>query len=427
MWVLDLNDVRTRVWQDDRLIYSEPAVAVVNKQATITGSPAIAKGRLEPAHFCSKFVDKINQESISTPSRQIVHQADLLYEFLCSTKKACRIPDRDQVWIAVASDSTPEQLSLLYGVAKAAGISVCDFVDRAMAMSTCFSELGAGTFLHLGMHRVVVSHFQVNERVCRERVHAFAEPGFLRFLNTWLQVVTNRFLQASRFDPRRFGETEQQVFDRLWQYANGRAQLGIFDISYQGEKRQAEVSETDVTLGSESTYASLSPHLEGVSTLLAEDYVLALPGMHQFLQSLGIEPIEVQPEMIVGGIQTLTPSSKDGSVDRRFHFDFPTSRSGGSQEEAITTESILPTHLLHDSTAVLLHELDSPARCFEGVSPNVDFQVSCGTDSVVLDPGQFSPVALNGTAVHASTSLSNGDVIDTGGHRFRCICVIDSG
>ena len=428
MWVLDLNDARTRVWQDDRLVYSEPAVAMISKQAIITGSSAVAKCRLEPAQFYSKFVDKFNQESISAPSKMIAHQADLLYELLCSTKKACRIPDRDSVWIAVTSDATPSQLSLLYGVAKAAGIAVRDFVDRAMAMSTCSLNSGEGAFLHLGMHRTVVSHFQVNGGLCRNSVHAFAEPGFLRFLNTWLQVVTNRFLQASRFDPRRFGDTEQQVFDRLWKFANGQAELGIFDVSYQGETRQAEVSATDLAMGSENTYASLSPHLDRVSTLLAEDYVLSLPGMRQFLHSLDIEPIEVQPEMIVKGIQAITPPSESSSVDRRFHVDFPTPSPSDHDEYIVeATEPLLPTHLLHGSTAVALHEIVSPATCFEGISPNVDFQIICENGMAALAPGPFSPVALNETAVHASAPLSSGDVIDAGGHRFHCISVIGDG
>ena len=425
-WVLDLNDVHTRVWRGEELAYSEPALAIVSRKGAVTGTEALGHCRLEPANFHSKFVDKLNQEALTTPSRMIAHQADLLYEFLVAIRRKCEISSKDEVWVAVSSDVTNPQLGLLYGVLQAAGYSVRDFVDRSIAMAAGSGIQRSGTVLHLGLHRTVVTRYRIGAEFVRDSANAFADPGFARFINGWIQVVTNRFLQASRFDPRRFGETEQQVFDLLWSCALGGNELGVVDISYRGETRQAEVSIEDLVHGSHTQFAAMAPHLGDSAVVLAERYIVRLPGMREFLQSQGIDTVELAPESLLAGISSLTAASAESGEARRLHTAIPIADPDACQEHPEwASETQLPTHLLHDAVAIPLSDELSPASIFTDIPSTIDFRVRRNKDAVMLDPGSATGLTVNGLSVGTATGLSNGDVIDSRGHRFRCIAVVD--
>ena len=118
MWIIELLDTEIKFSHDNTILYKEPGIALVRKNNVEFGTRALNAWRLLPANTQSHFWQRIDQSPVEPSGLGIATQADLLYRQLLESIAAAKLPSHESVLIVVPSDISPDQLALLFGIAK---------------------------------------------------------------------------------------------------------------------------------------------------------------------------------------------------------------------------------------------------------------------------------------------------------------------
>src|SRR4030095_4079752 len=136
-----------------------------------------------------------------------------------------------------------DQLGLLLGVAQELGIAIHGLVDAAVAAGTQSTLSGQVTHVDLSLHRATVTSLEIGETVSRLAVQEVPDAGLSHIVDGWVNVVANRFVSETRFDPLRIAETEQQVYDQVhdWLPAAERGSELIIEANHRDALRRVTV------------------------------------------------------------------------------------------------------------------------------------------------------------------------------------------
>ncbi|MEM1436473.1 MAG: hypothetical protein AAGG11_20655 [Pseudomonadota bacterium] len=222
MQLLDLNDTCLSLHDARGPRYSAAGYALLAAGELRFGAPALAEQRLQPLKSNNLYLDKLSAEPLPRTLDGAANHADLLYAQLLEVAAAA---DGAPVTVAVPSTVTPDQLALLLGVAVEAKLSIQRFVDGSVLTAATVVDLSrqpAGTtvkVLDLGLHHLWLSELETGPEVSRRSASALPAGGLHQLLESWLNVVADRFIQSTRFDPLHQAASEQQVFDQLSAWA----------------------------------------------------------------------------------------------------------------------------------------------------------------------------------------------------------------
>ena len=429
MLLLEINDAEIVLARDGEVLYREPGVAVVMPRSTVFGREAWAASRVRPQQSHNEFWHRLNGDPVTPQGRGVANQADLVYLQLQEIR-AVAGGDRPRVVIASPAATTAEQLSMLLGIANESGFEVEAIVDAAVAAGSQQEWTESCRVLDVSLQQASIAHLEQATSadvavVRRTAVDEIPATGLAPLVEGWIDVVADRFVDGTRFDPLRIAETEQQVFDQLLAGIESGSPEFVIEVSHADVARRVSVSRHALAEKSRQRYELLASAVGSGGTLLATHRALRLPGLAAFLQNAGHEVLPLTADAVRTAVSEhaahVSPSDGPGSRPTGARLVAALPARHGPAAAARTAHA--PTHLLGGGVAIALAEdlnaTDHPAH--RPGSANVRFARSERGWSVVPEPD--TSVSLNGSAIDFEHPAAAGDTIDCGGTTFQLIAV----
>ena len=297
--LLELNDAALSLYRNGQPIYQQPAIALIGDQGAAFGVEALQRARLQPQQINQQYLARLNADPLPRPSKGVANHADLIYRHLLEIKALADEP----LAVAVPGFLTEDQLGVLLGIAEEAGIHIRGFVDSAVLMGSV-AELRPNTWL-LDLHatRCCLTELQVSDAdgqaVSQGAVEDITGFGRNACIDGWANLVADRFVQDTRFDPLHAADSEQQLYDQLQAWAERRTLSELAVEVRQGEAtRLVRVGAT--ALGDKLTQR-LTPVADKVpagARLLVAPRSAGLPGLVDGLEALGINAHPLPPDIM---------------------------------------------------------------------------------------------------------------------------------
>ena len=432
MLLLDINDAELVLTRDGETLYRQPGAAFVAPKATVLGDEALAKSRLHPQQSHNEFWQRLNADPVSPQGRGVANQADLVYLQL-NEIRAVTGDKRPQLVIAAPAAATTEQLAILLGIADEAGFDVRAIVDASVAAASQQNWADSCRLVDISLQRASVTQLERAETedgpvVRKTAVDEIPAAGFATLVEGWIDVVADRFVDGTRFDPLRIAETEQQVFDQLLAgIETGAAEFAI-DVVHHDVTRRVSVSRHALAQKSTQRYELLARAIGGAGTLVTSHRVLRLPGLAAFLQDSGHDLLPLPVNAVAAAMAEHAPyimptpgESGSSSTGARLIVSLP--GRGGDSSRGRTARP--PTHLLGNALALPLQDevraSDHPA--YRPGTPH--FRIRRGQRGTSVVPEAEAAISLNGIPIDFEHPIAAGDTIDCGGVAFQLIAVVD--
>lgn len=414
MWVLELSDAEIALSRDGGVHYREPGVALLERQP-VFGEAALASARLRPRQFQSQYFARMNAEPVVPGGPGIANQADLVYRHLLHIKSAAGVGDEDELFVAVGSASTPEQLGLLLGIAREAKLNVRAVIDAAVAAASSAALPERCKLIDVLLHGATVVDLTLAENARRDNVTEVPEVGLMQLLEGWVDTVADRFVGETRLDPLRIADTEQQVFDQVCAQVlqEGALELSI-GVEHRGSERRIRLPASALADKSAQRYDLLARRIGNAATLVLTHRAARLPGLADRLRTSGHRLMLLDPDAVRDGIWECADILREDD-EVTFVSSLP------ANSNAVAPEEIPPTHILCDAVAVPLGDDFHVSRHPRGHGLGNAFRIVRRASGHYVAPGAEAPVLLNEHALDAETRLSLGDSIRCRRQEFTII------
>ena len=214
--IIELNDIAVAA----SLVQLEPVVspgyALVQGSKLVVGVDAKKQARLHPQQLNNRFWQRLSMDPISHSGDTVRHHADLAYAHLLQLHELAGRPD--EVIFAVPGNFSPEQLSVLLGIAGHCPFKAVGLVDSAVAAAAGVELEGETVYLDLQLHQAVLTRLAVTTDISRVEVQTVAGVGLLSLYDQWAHIIAGAFIEQCRFDPLHSAPTEQYIYDHIPQY-----------------------------------------------------------------------------------------------------------------------------------------------------------------------------------------------------------------
>lgn len=268
----------------------EPAYALVEGGAVITGEPARRQYRIRPRHVHRRYWDALGEEEI--PGAGLT-QADLAHAQLESVWQA-HGEGVDAVYLVVPDAYARGQLGLLLGLAQECGLPVAGLVPSALAASTQLLADRQRLHLDAGLGRFTVTEIVSGERLRWMRQEQLDSVGLDALRDRWTRLIGESFLASTRFDPLHDAASEQAMFEALpgWLASVGDAPVTL-TLDFQDRHVETQLDAQAFTAAVESAYRALQQLVAAMRepgrglTLQLGERVATLPGLANMLARLG--------------------------------------------------------------------------------------------------------------------------------------------
>ncbi|MCY4214217.1 MAG: hypothetical protein OXF68_11400 [Gammaproteobacteria bacterium] len=388
--LLELNDAALSLYRDGDPIYQQPAIALVGPQGAAFGAEALQRARLQPQQVNQQYLARLNADPLPRPGKGIANHADLVYRHL---REIGALAD-EPLAVAAPGFLTGDQLGVLLGIAEEAGIRIRGFVDSAVLMGSV-AELRPNTWL-LDLHatRSCLTELRLGDAdgqaVSQGTVEDIAGFGRNACLDGWANLVADRFVQDTRFDPLHAADCEQQLYDQLHAWAERQTLSELAVAVRQGDAtRQVRIGAAALR---DKLMQRLAPVVEKVpagARLLVAPHGAALPGLVEGLEGLGIEARRLPEDIMARAM-----AQRLGAVDG---LKWVTALPAAAMEPAAANQASAASASA-PGDAVASHAL-------------------CGH--------RAWPLAGNGFGLPEQGRI--GEIIERGGRRFELIAVEDAG
>ena len=431
MLVLDINDAEITLTRNGEELYRQPGVAHVGPKTTVLGREAHARSRLHPQQTHNEFWQRLNADPVTPQGRGVANQADLVYLQLRELRAATG-EKRPAVIVVAPSAVTNEQFAVLLGIAAEAGFDVRAIVDASVAAASRQTWNGSCGVVDVSLQRATVTQVERVDTdggpiVRRTAVDEIPAAGSVPLVEGWIDVVADRFVDGTRFDPLRIANTEQQVFDQLLAGIDTGAAEFPIEVNHHDVTRRVSVSRHALAQKSTQRYELFARALGGAGTLAVSHRVLRLPGFAGFLQEAGHQLLPLTRDAIEVAVRDQAdhilpgPGDSGGTPGARLITSLPAPAGAVSG----AAPSRWPTHVLCNALAIALdgdvgaHE--HPA--FRPGAPN--FRIRRGENGISVVPAPDAAVSLNGMPIDFEHPAAAGDTIDSGNLTFHLIAVVD--
>ena len=428
MNLLDINDAEITFSRDGEVLYRQPGIALVERNATLLGDEAAAGSRLHPRQSHNEFWQRLNADPIRPVGRAVANQADLVYLQLGAIRDAAGF-ERADVVVAAPSSVTATQLGILLGIATEAGFDIKAVVDAAVAATSGQALTGACRMVDITLHRAIVTQIDIDQeqaQLTRGTVEEVPAAGLAALVEGWVDTVADRFVESTRFDPLRIAATEQQVFDQVRGCIDaGSAEFAI-DVEHDGVSRQVNVARRAFAEKSAQRYALLTAAIGPATTLAISHRVRELPGLPAYLQAAGHRLVALPTDAVASAVRAhaaLIMPPAAGNAGARLVSALPWQAAPPDSPAQGGAE---PTHLLCGAIALPLTD-DMDARDHPGCNGGMPgFHIRRDAAGLRVVPTAAAGVVLNGELLEFDTSAQAGDTIIGGNEEFRLIAVVDS-
>lgn len=420
--VLDLNDADLRIARDGQVVASATGFALIEDKQVLLGDAALRQFRLHPRQANNLFWHRLNTEALAHRSGNIGSHADLVFRQLQHLSETAKISSSDDLIIAVPAATTTDQLGLLLGITEQLGLTVSGLVDSAVAASADQEVPRQFRFVDVSLHRLSVTELSGGDDLRRTGWQDVAELSLSALLDAWVNVIADRFVRETRFDPLANAITEQQVYNQVfdWLTDGARAQeLGI-EVHNGAIHRRIDLSTSVLVDKAVSRYRLADKAVDGAPLLLSHR-AAALPGFMDALRARADSVVACPAGAVFGGISRNVDAIRSTGDGVRFVTRLPSR----GLKETHTSATPAPTHILFEGRAVAIGGgLTLTRRQFAGLPstfPDGAVALSRTTAGVTLSLAAGTAVALDGLPATDGTELRCGSTIEVSGARFTLI------
>ncbi len=368
MNLLELNDAEVRLSRDGEFVYRQPGIAHVGSQQCLFGLEALRIARLHPQQANQQYFARLNADPLPVPGKLAANHADLVYLHLLeinaciggakpATAPEVGIPDSPKAdggpprrgirlpWkakrqsgfgaetqsassrparslgesraangtsglvVAVPGSLTTDQLGVLLGISQEAGLDIRGFVDSAVLMASVASLPPHCWLLDLHLTRGCLTELRTDDEVSQAGVEELPGCGLVSCLDGWANLLADRFVQDTRFDPLHAADTEQQLFDQLYDWAqagrHGNPADGDFaaEIRHDGHERRAQVSAKALHEKLLQRFQQLTQKLPDNAQVLVAPRTASVPGLMPGLGELGFQAESLPADALERGFE----------------------------------------------------------------------------------------------------------------------------
>lgn len=404
--IIEFNDLELSLYRGGERLYQAPGFAMVREGELLFGEAALRLARMHPQQANQQYLSRMNADPLLQPVRAAANHADLVYLHLKELAGFCR----EDTVLAVPGTMTGEQLGVLLGICQEAGLTVSGFVNAAVAAVSTTAVPERITYLDVFLQHIQVSELRVGEEVRHERSLEVRDCGFSSLLDGWVNIIADRFVQETRFDPLHTADTEQQLYDQVYDWARGahqRSEVSV-EVVHGQQQRRVELSRSQLEQKAQQRIDRLIDALPDCPALVLTARAALLPGLSSRLKSAGFQLVLLAADAAARGSadhmdQVRTVDSELRLVGRLPH-GHPTTADEGSAAP-------VPTHLLSGATARPLS------------SPTLGMALRETADGVWLVAA--AGLTVNGRPLEADRRLVTGDVIANGNRTFTAIRLED--
>jgi hypothetical protein len=291
--VLEINDAGLLVVDADGLQQQSPGYAVVLGGQVVTGTAAHAQARRYPRETHDRFWRQLDEGALHRPAGDARSNADLAYYQLCALRAGM---DGDDVLLATPAEYSREQLSLLLGIAQAAGLSVRGLAPAPLLAAAAVEDPRPRLVLDAQLHRLSLHRVGVDAgRLQLDESRELGNEGLGGLTDAWARMLAAHFVLQARFDPRHDAATEQQLYDSLpeWQAAAESAPTAILTLGAGGRSYRIELEAAAWVRAAEPWYAPLIAAVreEREGIVLLSGRLAGLPGLSAALRGAATVPV----------------------------------------------------------------------------------------------------------------------------------------
>jgi hypothetical protein len=349
--------------------------------------------------------------------------------------------------IVIPAYMSSQHLGLLLGIAGELNLPITAMVDAAAAATRREYKGAVPVHIDISLHSTTLARLSQPGQVQVEKTSVLNNCGVSSLTDSWLHMVSNAFVQQSRFDPLHTAETEQMLVNNMdaWLSEAARSSRVHLEIETASGSYEANIESLAFIGAAASVYQQITSKLRSlfradeVPALQLTDRVARLPGLADMLKArVGGEVFVLEPGATARGALARVRDNSGTGAGVSLIRQLPWDQSSASIAEDVSesTQTGVPTHLLFGNTA---HEINGAALSLGSEPSDTDRVVVLDTEMpgvsrrhcsikrvngqcVIEDFSRYGTF-LNGHRIDGSTVLRIGDSVRIGspGFEFRLI------
>ncbi len=407
--ILELNDCGVTLYRDHTVLHRSPGIAVVLDDDVRFGEDALRLSRIHPRQVNQQYFSRLSADPLPVPGRRARNHADLVYLHLMTFKPLVEAEGGD-VLLAVPGILSPDQLGVLLGVLQELGIGVAGFVDAAVAAMSTHDVPARAYHLDVMLQRAVITAIDSETELSKTSAQEVPECGLTRLLDAWINVIADRFVSETRFDPLHAAATEQQLFNQVYDWIErgaGDREL-VVEIIHADHTRRVELGRGVLEDKANQRMRQLADVVPRGAELFLSARSARLPGLQRTLDALEIRAVPLAADALTRGclnhLRLIVP--EDGEL--RLVTRLPRQASTSTPEPARVPEaSAAPTHALRGHEAWPLEDAPLPVHRENG------------RVMIEAEPG----LRLNGAPLERPGAVTAGDRVAVGEQEYLLIHV----
>jgi len=400
--IIEFNDLEFSLFKGSERLYQAPGFAIVREGELLFGEPAIRLARIHPQQANQQYFSRMNGDPLPQPVRIAANHADLVYLHL---KELAARSTEDAV-LAVPGTMKGDQLGVLLGICHEAGIEVSGFVNAAVAAVATVEAPETVGYLDVFLQHMQVSELSIGSEVRHERSVEVRDCSFSGLLEGWVNLIADRFVQETRFDPLHTAESEQQLYNQVYDWVMGahqRAEVSI-EILHGEQRRRVEIPKLQLEQKAHQRIDRLVDALPNQRTLVLSARAARLPGLATRLKAAGFDLGQLAADAVAVGcnrnMDLVRTADTELRLVNRLPYEHQTARIA-------TPADLTPTHLVSGHVA----------RSVAVVAQSISLRQA--EDGLWL--AADGRAQLNGQALTADTRVCLGDEITSASETFTAI------
>ena len=415
--MLDGNDASLALWRDALPTISSPGYALLKGRNCKFGEAARQRARLQPQQINHRFWSTLDIRPMRPKFGSSRHSADLVHAHLLAIHaqaaqppeptqqseqpeqpeqpEQSEQPEQPQQWIiGVPGNLQHDQLALLLGIIEQCPFTAVGLVDRAVAALSCQRTAAHNWHIELQLHQALLTCVKRTAgQLRRDQVIPIPGAGWLALQDSLAQAIATAFIRQTRFDPRRQGVTEQDLYDQLPALLVALQQAAEYNMELGGHR--ARIERDALATACAAHYTRIARVLEEPAALVHLGPTLAqLPAIDDYFPAA----CTVAPESFYRGVAQ--HAALLGRVDNKLHFitRLPAGEAAASGSAGSAALSAPPAarpiaataqHCridMHNGILTLHHHAGAPPR-LNGAAVT-DSQPLAADDTIALDDGK---------------------------------------
>jgi len=433
--LITLQDFDIGIRSPDDVLARSPGFANIAMDNPVFGEEARQLARLHPRQSFNQFWAQLSLDPLSIKNKHFRHTADLAHGHLRSLAGGVNLSGNNV--IAVPSNYSRNQLSVLLGITRTCEIPVHGLVDLSLLQAMA-SDSGADhcIIVDLQLHQAILSSFRrIDGHMQRERVVQVPASGQLALQDAWTNMIADEFIRQARFDPKHNAEIEQYLYNQLEGWMSQSATSGelLIDIKHKGSVHQARVTHEAFGLRSRHILERIRKELAPLTSEDSAVHVLGshhLPGLELYLPEADVLADDLLLESFLGHMDNIVKTPDQVQFITRLPL-----RQQVSTATGLPRKQLQSTHVLVDNRAVALPKgllAIGAAPAYGTFARVIPLQETSSPGFLVLDkqPGQLlldqfqgEAVLVNDQSASPGMTLSLGDRIKLNGALLHLIQV----